>query len=100
MRTDYEVSLDIYDRIHREGNIADDDITILKYESMAQSQEDVQILHEKELLILRVLSAIMEETDLNEMLNKYGSNTEKVRESDTKHPVDICNICGKLFRKY
>ena len=92
MRTDYEVQDDVFNQLHGEGDIADDTITTEKYENMALSQEDVHILHQKELSILKELSVIMEETDLDELLKQHGSNIEDVRESDTKHPVDIFNI--------
>ena len=100
LREDYEIPADSFNQIYGDGDVADDTITTLKFENMALSQEDVQILHDMELSVIEQLLEVLDITDLDRMLGEHGTNIEEVRESDTKHPIDIFNILKRTSKMW
>ena len=67
-----------------------------KDQKIAYSYEDIKTLYVKEMEVVTKLLNIIQEKELDDMLEKYDTSVEIVKEMDVNHPVDMFNLLRRM----
>ena len=65
-------------------------------QKIAYSYEDIKTLYVKEMEVVTKLLNIIKEKELDDMLEKYDTSVEIVKEMDVNHPVDMFNLLRRM----